>query len=159
MHPGLWFYRTRTVTAVVPKFTVNLDRGCSSIVNQTIILPVTWENKFSSAHAHEVPFRHKGPPLRISSLTSLPRFRWLYTTSHEPSAAGSAPLFVHWVGWEWIYKWLNTGPILLWLQEAAGLLSTLRSLICFAELERAVPAAPQTTSAINAQRAENYSRG
>lgn len=158
MHPALWFYRTRSVIAVVPILTVNLDRGCSSIVNQTITLPVTWESKFPSAHAHEVPFRYKGPPLRISSLLSLPRFRWLYTTSREPSAAGSNPLFVPWVGWEWIYKWFSAGPILLWFQKAAGLLSTLRSLIGFAELKHDFPAAPQTTSAINGQRAENYSR-
>lgn len=68
MHPTLQFYITRTATAAVPKFTVNLHRGCSSIVNQTIILLVTWKNKFSCADAHEVPFSCEGPPLRISLL-------------------------------------------------------------------------------------------
>jgi len=64
MHTTLQFYSTRTEMAAVPKFTVNLHRGCSSIVNQTLLL--TWKNRLSGADAHEVPFSCEGPPLRIS---------------------------------------------------------------------------------------------
>lgn len=39
------------------------------------------------------------------------------------------------VGWEWIYKQLNTGTILFRFKKSAGVWSTFRNLIGFVELE------------------------
>lgn len=59
MNPSLGFLQNKDCDSSSSKIHSEFTIGAA--IQQIIILPIT-KNKFSSAHAHEVPFRYKAPP-------------------------------------------------------------------------------------------------
>lgn len=130
MHSALQFYSMRTAMAAVLKFSINLHVGCSLVVNQTIT--VTRKNKF-------LMLMHMKCPLAVRDHTRgslcCDIFAIHCVSVYDLMRAicsGVRISFCESVGWEGIYKQLNTGTILLWFknqQECRALSETLLALL------------------------------
>lgn len=126
--------------AAVPKFTVNLHRGCSSVVTQTIIL--LGKTSFLVLMHMKSPLAVRDH-LRESLFCDIFAIRYVGVYDLMRAICSRVNIsFCESVGWEWIYKQLNTGTILLRFQKSAGAWSTFGNLIGFAEPERDFHPAP-----------------